>query len=674
MLLGIVAALAASAPAVTRAQESTPTPPDTARFNTEVVVTPERGETPRGEVPTATVVLDRKDIANIPVVHPSELVSFMPGFSVLQGQFYAGRPVMSTRGFMGGGEAEYVLLLVDGVPVSDTESGLIDWSLIPASSVRRVEAFRGPGASMYGDAAVGGVIQLLTDRPSNAGSLTLTGGSFNSYTADSSYGRRLGKLGFTFSGAARHTDGAFQHSKSDQFVGGGSLEGANRGLTWRWTGSGEDRKRDDPGSLTIAALEADPTSFDPGYKFDNVDRRAYTTAFVVRDGDVAWHPQARVYVNGRNEDLIRTLPLAVGLYDTKDRTLSSVAVGGSVEGEHAFSGTGSPTVRFGVDLAREHLDTRYNAVSAAGVVGAQLTEDIGARVRAGLFTSASYTPVSRVRLIGSLRWDDIDDGSFATAGTSIPAQTAWSPRGGIVVQLSDKGAVSAFAQASKAFKAPTLDQLFDPRPFPDFHGGTFTISNRLLTPQRATDVEGGLSGGGVVRWSAVVYRTTVDDEINFDLRTFRYVNIGRSSHVGSELELEGAWWKRVRPSVSYAYARVNDRDIPGDLQLSNIPRHVFSAGVSADIAWKVSAFARVYHTGGGYLDDENRYPIDGPSTLDIRVRRPFGRHMLFVDVVNATNNTYAEYGYTLSDFVGRTVPFGYPGAPRAIRAGMTVGF
>ena len=123
----------------------------------------------------------------------------------MQGQFYAGRPVMSARGFFGGGEAEYVLLLVDGLPVSDVESGLIDWSLIPATSVRRVEASRGPGASMYGDSAVGGVIQILTERAMNAGELSLSGGSFNSYTADSSYGGRGRRLNYTLSGTPRAT-------------------------------------------------------------------------------------------------------------------------------------------------------------------------------------------------------------------------------------------------------------------------------------------------------------------------------------------------------------------------------------------------------------------------------------------------------------------------------------
>jgi outer membrane cobalamin receptor len=110
---------------------------DAPRFNAEVVVTPERGETPRISVPASTIVIEGASLPALPVVHPSEVVPFIPGFSLARPQWHLGRPVVSARGFFGGGEAEYVLLLVDGIPLTDAESGLIDWSAVPSSSIRR---------------------------------------------------------------------------------------------------------------------------------------------------------------------------------------------------------------------------------------------------------------------------------------------------------------------------------------------------------------------------------------------------------------------------------------------------------------------------------------------------------------------------------------------------------
>jgi outer membrane cobalamin receptor len=176
----------------------------------------------------------------------------------------------------------------------------------------------------------------------------------------------------------------------------------------------------------------------------------------------------------------------------------------------------------------------------------------------------------------------------------------------------------------------------------------------------------------MVRWSVLAYRMTVDNEIDFDVQTFSYANIGQSRHVGAELEAEGQWWKRVRPSLSYALARVTD--LSSDLQLKNVPRHLFTLGASVDLPWAISASARYNRAWGAFLDDANAFPIDGPSALDVRVRRGWGRRTAFVDILNATNTVYEEYGYTLTDFRGRVVPYAYPGAPRAVRAGITVSF
>jgi outer membrane cobalamin receptor len=405
------------------------------------------------------------------------------------------------------------------------------------------------------------------------------------------------------------------------------------------------------------------------FRFDTINRDAFATSFTLRQAAAGVAPQARVYVTARDEDRIRTVPLAPGFGDRRARALSSAAIGGSVEGEHAFAVPGAPTVRAGVDLAREHLDTTYRAVTDGGAIGALNSQGEGRRIRAGVFAFTAWTPVSRVRMTGAVRWDGVDDSGF---GASPTPQHAWSPRAGATVRLTENGSVTAFALATRAFKAPTLDQLFDPRPYPDFRGGTFTISNPALVPQRASSVEGGVSGGGRVRWSALAYRMTVDHEIDFDLRTFSYANIGTARHTGVELDAEARWWTRVRPSAAYALTRV--REVDGDAQLKNVPRHRASVGASADLPWTLGVAGHYTRAWGAFLDDDNAFPIEGRSTLDLRVRRPFGRSVVFFDVLNAASAVYEEYGFTLRDARGRVVPYAYAGAPRAMRGGVTVGF
>ncbi len=658
--------------AVAQGQTAQGNTPDTPQFKTEIVVTPERGETSRHLVPASTVVIEAEALPQLPAIQLSEIFAMLPGFHMQQAQPYSTQPLVSARGFFGGGEAEYVLLLVDGVPASDVESGLIDWSLVPTSSIRRIEASRGPGASLYGDSAIGGVIQVFTNRPAKGGQLTLSGGSFSTFSADGTYGRRSPSLGVLFTGAALGTDGASEHSSGKQFLVGGSLDGRIHGASWRWTATVNDRDRDAPGAVGGDAIQSDPFSSDSVYRFDTLQRNNFATAFMLSTANERWQNHARIYTMVRDEDLVRTILLAPGLGDRRARALSTAAVGGTLESERLLGDRAhGANVRFGLDLTREHLDTEYRAVSNTGVIGAPVGEAEGRRLRAGAYVASGWEPTPRLRLSAGLRWDSIGD-DFGAQSAGSQNNQAWSPRVGATVLLNEDHSASLYAQVSKAFKVPTLDQLFDPRPFPDFMGGTFTISNAGLQPQRATNIEAGVSGGSRFKWNALAYRMDVEDEIDFDINTFSYANIGRSLHTGLEVEAATTLWKGVQPSATYALVRVTDPD--GDKQLKNVPRHIVTASVRFDLPMRLATYVRYRYTSGAFLDDENAYPIQGPSTLDLRVKRGLGRHSIFLDVLNLTDERYQEYGFTLTDFAGRTVPYSYPGAPRAFRAGVIASF
>ena len=415
-------------------------PPDMPRFETEIVVTPERGEAPRALVSASTVVMDASSLVELPIVHPSEVLSFLPGLSVVRSQFHVTRPVVSARGFFGGGEAEYVLLLVDGLPVADVESGLIDWSSIPVSSIRRIEVARGPGASVYGDSAVGGVIQILTDRYATGGTLTSAAGSFDTFTGDGSYRRRWEQFGLSVSGAARRTGGAFEHSGGHELVGAAAADGARGRFSWRWMVNGHDRHRDDPGFLSRDQLVTDPFGSDPLFRFDELTRHGFSTAVILRHDIPVGRPHARIYASARDENLIRSILLTPGVGDRRARTLSSLTIGASLEGEQTFASAHPLTVRFGLDVSREQLDTSYYSVDENGVVGTLDTEASGYRLRTGLFVSASWAPVERVRVSGAVRWDDISDIGFGgPSSAGATPQRAWSPRMGVVFQRERYG-------------------------------------------------------------------------------------------------------------------------------------------------------------------------------------------------------------------------------------------
>ena len=80
-----------------------------------------------------------------------------------------------------GASTEGVIVLVDGIRVSDQQSGHFDLDLsVPLNDVDHIEILRGTSSALHGADAVGGVINVVTRgaRPATSASLRASGGTF----------------------------------------------------------------------------------------------------------------------------------------------------------------------------------------------------------------------------------------------------------------------------------------------------------------------------------------------------------------------------------------------------------------------------------------------------------------------------------------------------------------
>ncbi len=136
-------------------------------------------------VPARINILDADSIRSLPVMHVDELLAGMAGVNIQRPSgIYSLRPVVTLRG-LGGDEQGRTLVLLDGVPINKADTGGVNWSRIGLENIERIEIARGPGSSLYGNQAMGGVINIISRRPAAPleGEVRLGYGSHNTLDA-----------------------------------------------------------------------------------------------------------------------------------------------------------------------------------------------------------------------------------------------------------------------------------------------------------------------------------------------------------------------------------------------------------------------------------------------------------------------------------------------------------
>lgn len=141
-------------------------------------------------------VVDRAQLDRLPAPTVAAVLARVLGVDVLPRS--AAQADLSIRG----STFEQVLVLVDGVRVSDEQTGHFNLDLaVPVGMIERIEVLRGPGSAVYGSDAVGGVVNIVTRRDAHLVA-NVRAGTFGSAGAGASYGLVAPLPGFAIQVAA----------------------------------------------------------------------------------------------------------------------------------------------------------------------------------------------------------------------------------------------------------------------------------------------------------------------------------------------------------------------------------------------------------------------------------------------------------------------------------------
>ena len=535
----------------------------------EVVVTagkrPESIET----VSASVAVLTDSTIATHAVSGVDEAVNRAPGVQILGDQIN----IRGSSGFVEGVGAR-VLMLIDGVPMNEGDRGGIDWDLVPVDEVERIEVVKGAGSSLYGSAALGGVVNLITrDIPEGLhGRVRFIGGGyanppdsvwrFRNYTGLYSGGQLTGSFGaHQFRGAltvgGNHTDGYRQQDQGDE------LQVAGKG---EWLP-------------------------------DRVTRVAFTGAWDTHQYQVPllWCTQGECADSTQAFQPFRVDTSVLGNHTRSDHGYLTATVTRTPSENITWMGRASwlrthftDFQRSGNDFAiadRFGLEGRLVTTPAAGqtvTVGGEATQ---AQVTSDFFHNhtqeayAAYGEAERVvglaRLSAGTRIDFL-----AVDGAGLSAVI--SPRVGAVLP-SSLGIWRA--SVGRGFRAPSLAEQF----VTTFVGPFKVIPNPDLGPETAWSFEVG-NTAPVTSWlrtDAALFYTRATDFIEPVLDTakgqIQFQNLQRAQLAGLDLAVvANPFTTRLTTSLAYTYldARQLAHDSTPEQPLAFRPRHLVT--LSAD--------------------------------------------------------------------------------------------
>lgn len=600
--------LSACALCATLAVAPSPSPSPAALTDIAHVYTTDRtGETLKNATRT-TYVVTRGQIARYGYRTVGEALESMPGVTILP---YGPLGSNVNYGIRGSSSAQ-VLVLVDGLPAPGSFDNTVELGNMPTTGVDRIEVVEGGGSTLYGSGAIGGIINIITQK-SAAASATLAYGSFGERrlevnTDHVQFTRVLASNDFGLPAGSVRPDSDYASSAIH-------VDGTRRA-----------------GAFDVAVragLESDHLGAPGFYGFESPSSRQSdvngdANAVGVRKGAQS---ETTLQLGGTRQQI------AFSCDPVNDPNCFQPAPSLSTESRLDFSARNvvsgaSEQLLYGIDLAR-------------GTV----RSDSGTAISVNPLAQAAAYAQQKV----STKWGSFYYGMRGERDGALGGE--FSPSAGVLVRLSDEASIKA--NLATAFRAPNASELY----FPGYGNPSLVAERSKVADLSLTDsrVLGGASLGWfanrtndlIVPTPVKTGTTCVPDPASF---TYEACNVDHAFVQGLTLDVRTPRFNGFTTALNLTdMYRAQDVDaqtrLPNQPVLSGNLRLDYTAGASSVLdswgVWMHMAGAR------GAVDQTQPlfYQPAAYTTVNAYLRVRAGREaLLSVRGYNLGNERYAAVG------------------------------
>ncbi|MFK7792926.1 MAG: TonB-dependent receptor plug domain-containing protein [Devosiaceae bacterium] len=576
---------------------------------TEITVfAPFRGiATPIARAGSAVSVITREEIDQSGQTSVAEILRAVPGVEFTSAGGFGSNSDVRIRG----GEQQHTMVLIDGVPVTNTVSprNVFDFSTIAPDIIESIEVLRGPQSALYGSDAIGGVINIVTRQAASGlnASASVEVGSFGTHreVLQVSHGSEriglLGSLSHTYSDGFSRRDSDFEDDATRQWS--GFLRGTAQ--------LSEQLSIDAQVQVNDVSAEFDESRTDAGG-----NRELFSI-----------NGSTRLRHESFDDRWINTFTFYAGITDNfddrgrkSDRVYDGSRTGAEFTSSFNFGAFG--TLLGGISIEQQ--------TARQGTVG-QVPQFDGEELYWAAFAMHQFSPAPNFNLSLAGRVDDFD-----VAGTFLTGRAT------AVYEIFETE-TRLHASAGTGANAATLYQRFGP----------FGANPNLL-PEESIGFDAGVTQSlfdGRLNVDVTGFYNSFENLIDYDF-TLGYLNRSEATTYGVEVEADA----RLIPGYLDAfgtYTYLVAKDTETDLRLARRPEHTAQLGLTLRPHQTIQITGTLNWVGGErFNDDANLMPLDSYTRVDVNASWQAHEHLeVFGRIENLFDTDYVERdGYNTAGF------------------------